>query len=417
MARDFSAGSQKVLTLPVLFLLLFTVFTYFPIIYNYFPILGKIKIVLIIGVIMLLSYLLTMGNYTNRGAQKSIVFRFWTVMALMMVAGLAVSVDRGMTLNIIIASLKYLLVYWVTLNVIDTPRRLNLLLTTFIFCAVGMSLFTIRNYFFDAEMLVGGYRAVALDIGVFGDPNDLALFNNTALPFALYYMMKSKRKYIPLAGITIILTAIILTYSRGGFVGFCATMVAFVLFYATRRRKMIVLFLLLAAFVWNLAPDTYKERIGTITDWKVDEKTGMTGTRMDAWKMVFLYSLNNQPLLGVGAGGSYYMSIIIPGEKMWDWHAIHNTFIQVFSELGIVAFICYVGIYLAPLRQYKKLARSSRGIDLDINRFVLISLASYGTTVMFLPQAYSPLLYTLSSIQVVVMELSNKSLKAESGQA
>lgn len=154
-----------------------------------------------------------------------------------------------------------------------------------------------------------------------------------------------------------------------------------------------------------LAPPEYSERIATIFGWEVDQETGETGTRMDAWRVVMKEGLKH-PVLGVGAGCSLY----IAGGAMNDWHFIHNSFIQVFSESGFLGLFFYLLIFHLPYKQYRTAVRlNTRDSDEDVHllRFsmIVVSFLSYGVTVVFLPQAYSPILYTLAGIAIIQAQL------------
>lgn len=400
-----SSMKERTCTPPIFFLLIYILFTFFPLIYTYLPILGQMKIVLIAGIFLFLSYMGSRGNYTNRTAYKSSIYISWICFISLMCLGLLTSMDRGATVELIKGNFKYLLVFLVMINVIDTAKRLDLVLAVFTACGAGMALGSIYTYFFSPQKLLGGYRAIALDSGVFGDPNDLALLLNSALPFAIYFLLKRKNKIVPAFIILIIIIAIVLTFSRGGFLGLCITGLGLSLFFRN-NRKYVALVLTAAIAFWLLAPASYKERISTINSWEVDKRTGMTNTRMDAWRIVLNEGLNNWAL-GAGAGSSWYLS----GKSINDWHSIHNTFIQVLVEMGVFAFICYLLLFIHPFREYKRIrwrTREQANPDLAQFKIILISLMSYGVTVFFLPQAYSPILYILTGFSLIHSQLIAK---------
>jgi O-antigen ligase len=403
--RDQSQSNSKarLITLPIFLLLIYIVCTYFPLIYIYFPFLGKMRIVLLAGIALVISYVVARGDYTNLEAYRSSIFFTWLGFLTVLVASLLVSLDRGLTLNLIFVNIKYFIVFMVMVKIIDNNKRIDLLLCIFSACAVGMAVNTILNYLVFGQTLGDSYRAMAIESGIFGDPNDLCLFFNTCLPFLLYFFVKGKRKLIPFLGTIAIITAVILTYSRGGFLGLLAVGVGFYMFFARKNKKYLLLILVLAVVFWFLAPEAYKERISTITQWEVDEETGMTGTRMDSWRLVLKEGIKH-PILGSGAGCSTYLG----GRAMSDWHATHNSFIQVFVETGLFGLCFYILLFFLPYKQYRSLVRqASVEGNLYFIRFrlILVSFGSYATTVFFLPQAYSPILYTLTGIAVIQTQL------------
>ncbi len=401
---------KKIYTVPIICLLIYILLTYLPLIYTFLPILGQMKIVLLSGILMLLSYLANQSQYDNTAVFKNSIVHSWFWILCIMCLGMLVSLDRGETLNKIILNLKFFIVFLVMIKIIDRQERLNALLKVFVVCGVGMALSSIFNYVRgDPEHLMGGYRVLAIDIGLFGDPNDLALFLNAVLPFALYFVMERRKKIIPLLGVLAIITAIMLTFSRGGFLGLCITGFGFYLSFARNQKKYLFLLLIIAIAFWSFAPQSYKERLATITDVKVDADTGMTGTRLDAWRIVTTQSSMDW-IVGVGAGASVY----IAGRAMGDWHLLHNAFLQILVEMGIVALLLYIGIFIKPFKQFKILLRQSKqainSYDIVLFKIILISLSSYGVTVFFLPQAYSSILYTLTGFAVIEPELIRKHL-------
>jgi O-antigen ligase len=399
----------KLLTLPILALLTYIVFTYLPLIYTYLPFFGKIKIVLIAGIIMLIGYIFSRDKYMNTGVQRQPEVIAWAGFLGVMLFGLLLSLDRGRTQSILIANIKYFTVLFVMINVIDSSRRIDMILGVFSACAVGMAISSIINSITGAIPHEGYKRIVAIESGIFGDPNDLALLFNTTLPFLLYFLLKRQKKLIPFLGIITVITAIMLTYSRGGFLGLCSVGLGFYLFFARKNKKYLFLIAILAISFWFFSPDTYKERISTITDFEVDEETGMTGTRMDAWRIVVKEGLKH-PILGAGAGSSYYLA----GKEMSDWHQVHNSFIQILVEMGIPGFIFYMLLYLFPFKQYwNSLGKTPKISDIDISRYklTLVAFLSYAVTVFFLPQAYSPILYMLTGIALIQRELIFKKQK------
>jgi hypothetical protein len=395
-------------------LLVYIIATYFPLIFTVLPLLGKLKIVLLAGVVLLVSFVANQNKYTNTTAHRNPIVYCWAVFLFLMILGIFGSFDRGRTLDLIELNFKYFLIFMVMIKVIDTPERFQKVLFTFTLCGVGMAMSTTYNYVFNiggSADLTGGYRAIALESGVFADPNDLAVLLNSILPFAAYFLLVKEKKLFPLMGVLIIATGIILTHSRAGFLGLCVTGLTFMFLFGKNQKKYIFLFLGLTILLWSVAPDSYKERISTITEWEVDEETGKTGTRMDAWKIGMIEGLK-RPILGVGAGSGVY----VMGKSAADWHDIHNAFVQVFVDIGVPGFIAYLLLFMIPHKKFKEYRIFIKNIKDDpikfdiLHKIVMISLRAFAVTAFFTPQAYSPLLSTLTGITVIALELTKKEI-------
>jgi O-antigen ligase len=398
---------EKRLTLPIFLFLLYLVCIFFTHIYTLFPVLRTIKFLLLVGILLVISYFITRDRYHNVTAYKHPFVKLWIGFLIIMLFGLINSIDRGMTKVIIEGSYKYFLIFMIMIKIIDTPKRLNLILGVFVLCGVGMAFSTLIG----VVPPILGYRAIAIKTGIFADPNDLAFLLCSILPFLLFFYLKERKKLITklitIAGITIVITAIVLTYSRGGFLGLCAVGFGFAIFIARKSKRYIFLILAGAVLVWSFAPMVYKARMSTITEWSVDPETGLTGTRIDSWLPILKAGLRH-PVIGSGAGTSLYIN----GLERGDWHVVHNSFIQAFAEMGVIAFLCYILLFIIPFKKYRALIRQNVSLssdDLLRIKVILISIFSYAVPAFFLPQAYSPILYFLTGIYIIQSELISKS--------
>jgi len=401
-------SDNKLVTFPIFMLLIYVVCTFFPIIYMYMPFLGKIKIVLLAGVGLLISYIFSSGNYTNSKVYRNPVFFAWAGFLAVMVMSLLVSYDRGLTLKTIESNVKYFIVFLVMVKIIDSDKRLDLILGILAACGVGMAVSTVVNYLFLGETFRDSYRAMALETGIFGDPNDLAMLFNVTLAFLLYFFVTRRKKLFALLGIITTIAAVMFTYSRGGFLGLCAVALGFLFSLRKNKKGYVLLLLAVGVVFWTLAPENYKERISTIKEEaQVDEETGKYKGRMEAWKVVIREGMN-RPFLGAGAGCSLYVT----GPAMRDWRTTHNSFIQVFAEMGLIGLLFFVFLFILPYKQYRRFARHNiGGLETQLQRygFTLLSFASFATTAFFLPQAYSPILYMLSGFSLIEAQLICKS--------
>jgi len=404
-------STKNKLTIPIIFLSIYIIFTFTPVLYTYFPIFGTIKLVLIAGIGLLISYLLHTREYNNLNAWRNPIFKTWSAILFIMILGLIVSPDRGLTLSIIQTVVKYFVVLAIMVKIIDSEHRLDFLIKIFSLCGFVMAVSTIFNYFFSGITFQDSIRGSAIESGIFADPNDLALFLNVTLPFVFYFYYKFSKGLLFLFAIVIVEIAVILTYSRGGFLGSCAVLLSITYFRKAERGGIISLLLVGFIFFVAFAPMQYKERLTTIlVESKIDAKTGKYPGRMQAWVELLPVGMHS-PVIGVGSGCSWYLS---GSRDNSDWHAIHNTFLQVFLETGLLGFWCYLLFYLIPFRHYCKVKPQISETETNsyINRyqFILVSLIAFATTAFFIPQAYSPILFLLSGITLVQYELAETAI-------
>lgn len=182
------------------------------------------------------------------------------------------------------------------------------------------------------EYLIGNTgRAVSF----FGNPNYLSVYLLIFIPIALGLatetgLPKFKRC---LAGIVFIAcsAAILLTLSRGAWVGIT---IALIFFSILKDRRFLVLFLVIILLIPFLAPEEVINRIKTITSIESNMD------RINLWSTT-IEMIKDYPILGVGIGNfrpvyAKYVPV--------DWKAhSHNIFLQFTVELGILGllFIIY----------------------------------------------------------------------------
>jgi len=408
----------KILSVPVFFLSLYIVFTFLPIIYTYMPLFGTIRIVLLSGIALLITYMLTSKTYYNYNAWKNSLFIILILLIITIFASISVSYDKGRTLNVLEMNLRYFIITAIMVKIIDSFKRLDYILGIFAFCGIGMAIHTIINYFVTGYTFQESLRGSAIESGIFADPNDLALFMNTVLPILFYFFIKFKRKIIISISILTVITAIVLTYSRGGLLGMTAVFVGLLIFRHQARAKIIILGLCCSLLIISLVPETYKERMSTIkTEAQVDLETGKYPGRAQAWVELAPLVLSSSPFLGVGAGCSFYFS----GLHYGHWGLMHNSFLQALLELGLIGFVLFLALFLLPFKQYMKTKKGRNYTEniqkhIDRHQFLLISLIGFAITSFFLPQAYSPILFFLIGVLIVQNELVSRDLQLNYNQ-
>jgi putative inorganic carbon (HCO3(-)) transporter len=271
---------------------------------------------------------------------------------------------------------KIILIYLVIENTVVSESRLRKIFWTLVLGGLFPAIGTIQHYF--AGILIDGSRGSW--VGVFKNPNEDAYCLAVLVPLAIALMYKS-RWYVrvALAGIIAIdLVGIFFTFSRGGMLGLVAGLglVGWKQKSYVIRVGMIVtlaLGLAAAAAFWtrnqdfkNVSSDTtFKQRVATV----------IAGGRM------FL----DYPILGVGPGCSIVAyPLYVPTEYLdcgcQTQLVIHNSFVQVLSELGAPGFILFmallgVSILDAWRMQSGPIAKYAGGIEIALWVFVVCSMS------------------------------------------
>ena len=248
--------------------------------------------------------------------------------------------------------IKTVLMFIVMVNVVRTERRLKGLL--FIMLAAGLMVgLSAFNAYRAGDLTIDGYRVAGMGSNLFGNPNDMALYLLVMTPIAaaLFLGTRTPHKKI-FYGVCVVLfiVGIVVSYSRGGFLGLMAVMAVMTWKLGRRKRLTVTLVsaILLAVFL-ALAPGNYALRVASIFIPGLDP-VGSSSARQN----LLITSLNvalHHPLLGVGMDNFHMLGA--------HEQVSHNAYTQVAAELGIPALVMYVMFMVAPLRRLRRVERET----------------------------------------------------------
>ena len=236
--------------------------------------------------------------------------------------------------------------YFAVINLIDTKEKAYGLLKVFAISGALVALYGIMQYVFgwntsnawiDEEMFAEETMRV---YSTLANPNVLGEYLLLVLPVSIVLGIKSKKpltKLVYLAVSAIVFVCLILTQSRGCWLGFMVSAALFITFYDGRWWMLAILAL---AFVPFILPDTIMNRLMSIGDMG----DSSTSYRVFIW-MGTMGIVRNYFMGGIGMGeGAFakvyplfsYNSVIAP-------HS-HNTFLQLLVEGGIPALAMFIAI-------------------------------------------------------------------------
>ena len=125
--------------------------------------------------------------------------------------------------------------------------------------------------------------------------------------------------------------AVILTFSRAGFLTLAATSILFALWLLRHRAPGKAAVLLLAGLcAIPFLPQGYADRLSTITDIEADQTGSATGRWRDYQMALGVIARN--PILGAGIGQDVLAMNQSRGD---DWVSVHNAFLEYAVDLGL----------------------------------------------------------------------------------
>lgn len=245
-------------------------------------------------------------------------------------------------------------------NTIKTKGELNAFISTLLLSALVVALLGVVQYFTGVQMRpewldTENNTDIAVRVySVFFNPNILAEYLVLITPIAvgMTWYTKSMRKKFLFAGSTgILLICIVMTLSRGGWVGIALAALAFVLL-VDKRLLLLGIPMVLGGLAF--LPQKVVDRITSIGS-TVDSSNLY---RIKIWNITKDVIRDNF-LAGVGFG---YVPFKETFEKyirtMPIYHA-HNTYLEVAAEIGIIGFIFFILLLFSSLKStYVNLVKS-----------------------------------------------------------
>lgn len=281
---------------------------------------------------------------------------------------------------------QYSKVVLITLVIATTVTSLPLL-RRLLFVQAG-SIATMAAVSIMGHRGIGGmvFRTGGVVGGIFGNPNDLALSLALTFPLCLALLFSTHhplKKLIWSFLLVVLGYALMLTYSRSGFLAMAVAVSVCVYEFGLRgRRKYLVALVPIGGLALLLlaSPARYGERIVSIVN-PAEDWTGSTSSRQDLLKTSLIVTMQH-PIFGVGPRNFQVLS--------GSWHGAHNTYTQVSSEAGIPALILLVLILKRTffnLRQTQQLLPENEEAQV-LARGLRASLFAYVIGAFFSDTAY-----------------------------
>jgi probable O-glycosylation ligase (exosortase A-associated) len=297
----------------------------------------------------------------------------------------------SMTIDTLLDGLKYLAIYYLVANAVDSRRRALGLMHCLAWASLIPAVGAIWSWL-HGEHLVEGDRAAW--IGLFANPNDLAYHLVVGVAVALGARSLTRSTWVRvgyLGALATMGTAIALTQSRGGLMGSAVVLGLWALRGLKRGRTMIAVAVMAVLAVY-FAPSETWHRAGTIQNYEDDASAR---GRIDAWRtgVNVFYA---RPMTGVGAGAfTLAWGEYAPGDA-GPPRTAHNTFVQLLAETGLPSLLLFVGALGGAVFGLSRAARPGGDGQLDgMARTVQVGLGGFTVCSLTGGLAYSWPLYLL----------------------
>lgn len=259
---------------------------------------------------------------------------------------------------------------FVMINTIDKLEEFNILITFIVFSATIVALIGLYQYIvgipIDAAWVdvENSPDVKARVYSVFANPNILAEYLIMIIPLSIslfWYTKKIHKKLIFAATSAILIVALILTLSRGGWIGFAFSALIFIILVEKRFLLSIIPIGLAGVF---FLPESIMNRIlsiGNLTD-------SSNAYRITMWKIT-LDIIKDHPIAGVGLGHIPFKETFESYIRTMPIYHAHNTYLEIAAELGIPGLIAFLFLLFTVFKY------GVQSLISDENRYIKIMAA------------------------------------------
>ncbi len=227
----------------------------------------------------------------------------------------------------------------------------------------------------------------------FRDENDVALYINMWLPFCYYLFLVEKKRMLKIFyafGLIVGLFSIVMSVSRGGFVGLLVLSIVIWLISPTKLFTLLIIGIF-AFLLFNFTSDEYWKSMSTITDMQEDTASARLLSWQTAWDMF----LDNP--LGVGGNNFIVRFPEYQGDRfsrvMWG-RAAHSLWFTLIPELGIIGIFIYLKLIIFNIKDILFLMKLKGNEDFiflqQLSYAFLASIAGFFAAGSFLSVLYYP---------------------------
>ena len=375
VALDMQTKKQKSDTYDIFFLglLAYTIIFYSQIGAR-FPLLGHLRIELLVGSIMLIliTFEFLRGQINlNENSLNILACAFLLVTAIT----IPLAHYKTYAYQSFISFFKVFTVYLMIITGITSEKKFKIFVSIYLAmtCLLFVEPFLLslqgKGFIYNNHM----WRLSGVT-GYFKHPNSLGAITSSAFPFFYYLMLQQKSflKKLPfLVLIAIGLRVIMLTQSRTAFVG-VITFALCIWFQSKKKLLLFVIFIICTAILWQLSPEETKARFLTLrqsrdvvmsNNIEDPDSIAQYGSMAARWRLIkrSLQIFSEHPILGVGIG-----NFVVESYRKYNvWFPTHNLYTQALAELGVIGFVLFILIVVMIIRNLKEAKLILKKLNLE----------------------------------------------------
>ncbi|MCB9059523.1 MAG: O-antigen ligase family protein [Calditrichae bacterium] len=362
---------------------------------------GYLKPILLISLVMIVVIFNKYNVFYSKSSQTTLIWLFIILTAI----HIPFAVNNSFAFNTTKALFVYMVFITAVILEIDSVAKMRKLIFAGIVIMIYVSFYALTHNGIGS----GNY---------FQDENDVSLYVNMWLPYCYFLFAVEKstfKRIVFIAGLVFGLLSIVVSFSRGGFVGL-VLMGAIAWLFSNRKLVSIAAMSVMAILLIAFGSDAYWKEMSTVTD--TQESTARA--RLYYWEKAWLMFLDN-PL---GVGGNNYQ-VRVPEYQddsegvrgLWGQQS-HSIWFTLLPDLGIPGTLLYLILMYINIRDIFFLKRLKFLIETNedikyiyyLSLAFIASLAGFFASASFISVLYYPHYWYITGIIVAAIRIAHSKL-------
>ncbi|MGQ0793024.1 MAG: O-antigen ligase family protein [Deltaproteobacteria bacterium] len=315
--------------------------------------------------------------------------------------------------------LRIVILFFLTINLINTEEKLKHLLWVLVILYAALSVDAYYNY------KVLGYevaRPSGMSWGGIGGNFGGRIAATAMIAYTLFWLEKSlyRRAFLTFA-VFIMSGTTFVTYSRASAIALGMGYMALMFFDIKNKQKRFATIgmVIALAFYVLFRAQGLQDNLETVGDYEQDGSAMARVYQMEA----ALNIIQSNMMLGVGPGNfsGVYIDFVdnVPGDgpQPEETKSMHSTPFQIGAELGVFALGIFVILLFITFADFLKIRAIPRNNDdkktiKELGTAVSISFGVYFIQSMFIPGAYNDFLYLMFALVFIARLIATKPAEA-----
>ena len=343
--------------------------------------------------------------------------RYAVMFGLIMGLSFLLCTYKGPAVGHIIGFVSSMLLFFLIVTMVDTPKKLEILVWTLLLSGFFSSIIVLAESFLGIRLLststaaaTASFEGQARSAGASDyNPTTAAhmLLATTVLAGVLFVHHRRMR-WLSFLALMVGIPALVMTFARSAVIALGVIAVIFA--WHNRHHKYFALTLCLIALVLAAAlpfvPPLFWERMATLVNIGLDR----TLLRRISYNIIGLQLWSQHPLLGIGPGNfpSYYSSAEFrwfPGREPMP-RQLHNTYLEVATETGILGITAFLAVMISALRRAAQAAAAQFGAVSSLARALAYAFGAFLVASVFMPNEDTKFMWIMPGLCVAALRIA-----------